>query len=150
MDLIGHFRIAHQESQEEALICPNRTSSHNALMPDSSDLDAVISSGCQAKFTSQRLLDSHLLSTADGMMMMSPASSAWACPLSLDAELVQAMAVIGTATEAFPVTEFDSVVLATEIAADAAGQMILAYGCPICSRVFTGDNCTARFVVNKC
>ena len=97
-----------------------------------------ISSGCGAKFTSTRLRDSHLL-MADTL--------GWSCPLQLAAESLQAVnevAQAGVAAEAF-----DTMVLATEIAADAVGQMVLAYGCPQCSRVFIGQNCTARYLAHQ-
>ncbi|VDM17775.1 unnamed protein product [Hydatigera taeniaeformis] len=121
-DLIGHIRVMHQ-GQEEAMPCPNHAAE----------------GGCGAKFTSTRLRDSHLLVTD---------APGWSCPLQLAAESLQAVTEVaeagGAAAEAF-----DTMVLATEIAADAVGQMVLAYGCPLCSRVFVGQNCTARYLAHQ-
>nr|VZI10998.1 unnamed protein product [Spirometra erinaceieuropaei] len=146
-DLIGHFRISHQ-GQEMALKCPNHEPVHittseqdeengTAAGDDSSALMTITGGGCPAKFTSARLRESHL--AADPTLQ-----PGWACPLQLEAELLQAMSSPVQMADGF-----DPIVLATEIAADAAGQMILAYGCPNCSRVFTGENCTARYLTHR-
>ncbi|KAL5106788.1 hypothetical protein TcWFU_004432 [Taenia crassiceps] len=121
-DLIGHIRVMHQ-GQEEAMPCPNHAAE----------------GGCGAKFTSTRLRDSHLLVTD---------APSWSCPLQLAAESLQAVTEVAEAGGAAAET-FDTMVLATEIAADAVGQMVLAYGCPLCSRVFVGQNCTARYLAHQ-
>ncbi|EUB59434.1 hypothetical protein ECG_09143 [Echinococcus granulosus] len=121
-DLIGHIRVMHQ-GQEEAMPCPNHAAE----------------GGCGAKFTSTRLRDSHLLMTD---------APGWSCPLQLAAESLQAVTEVAEAGGA-AAEIFDTMVLATEIAADAVGQMVLAYGCPLCSRVFVGQNCTARYLAHQ-
>uniref|UniRef100_A0A0X3PQ09 C2H2-type zinc finger n=2 Tax=Schistocephalus solidus TaxID=70667 RepID=A0A0X3PQ09_SCHSO len=148
-DLIGHFRISHQ-GQEMALKCPNHEPVHITTSEQDEESDAaagddddptalmtITGGGCPAKFTSARLRESHL--AADPTLQ-----PGWACPLQLEAELLQAMSSPVQMADGF-----DPIVLATEIAADAAGQMILAYGCPNCSRVFTGENCTARYLTHR-
>lgn len=92
--------------------------------------------GCGAKFTSSRLRDSHLLISD---------TPGWSCPLDLASESLQAVSEVAQAGGA----AIDTMVLATEIAADAIGQMVLAYGCPLCSRVFVGQNCTLRFLLHQ-
>ncbi|VUZ44116.1 unnamed protein product [Hymenolepis diminuta] len=120
-DMIGHIRVAHQ-SEEEAITCPNQFA------------------GCGAKFTSIRLRDSHLLISD---------TPGWSCPLNLHTESLQAVEEV-THVGGHPIaSSIDTMILATEIAADAIGQMVLAYGCPLCSRVFVGENCTSRFLAHQ-
>lgn len=119
--MIGHLRIAH-EGDEEPICCPNQHM------------------GCYAKFTSSRLRDSHLLISD---------TPGWSCPLDLQTESLQALNEVNSVGDNLIAASIDTMVLATEIAADAIGQMVLGYGCPLCSRVFVGDNCTSRFLIHQ-
>lgn len=151
-DLIGHFRVAHQLVGDCLLSCPNHEPLQllSTTTTEGGDQLNLTGGGCLAKFTSERLRDSHLMTDSSH-------PTGWTCPLTLEQETLQAMAatvvVTGPTGSAEqppqPPPHIDTMVLATEIAADAAGQMILAYGCPLCSRVFTGENCTPRFVCHS-
>ncbi len=145
-DLFGHFRAVHQ-STEATIPCANHEPVQLLSTSGAEDQLNLTGGGCLAKFTSSRLCDSHLL--ADPQCL-----PGWACPLSLEHETLQAMTVVASPDcqqflQQNNQQPMDTMVLATEIAADAAGQMILAYGCPLCSRVFTGENCTGRYFTHR-
>ncbi|CAL8071344.1 unnamed protein product [Calicophoron daubneyi] len=131
IDLIGHLRVLHQESdQSPALCCPHvEQPTRRALDDDQTHL-------CEAFFSSPRLR--HLHSTVSGVM-----HPGFACPLKLDLPEYDSMDPLSLSDH------IRSAILETEMSADREGLIILAYCCPGCSRVFAGHDAPNRFAVHQ-
>ncbi|KAL3318067.1 hypothetical protein Ciccas_003281 [Cichlidogyrus casuarinus] len=134
MDLIGHLKIVHNSLTTDANVSSNFVQAVECSNTD-----------CEAVFYSARLRKLHICPMKNILERCHNL-------LNIPQEVVDGT-VEGTIDMLTLPDELhhncDPRVLATEIAADEAGTFVLAYGCPQCNYIFTGNESTERFLEHR-
>ncbi|VEL28006.1 unnamed protein product [Protopolystoma xenopodis] len=142
IDVIGHLKTAHEPGMSSPVVCPNASTNMYGELNATEDAAHSSCSGCLARFTSPRLRQSHLEAASS---FVSDVAFGWACPLTeWPSEVADALGGPEEGAAIARALDTDLDVLRTELAAERAHQLVLAYCCPNCARMFVGESATQR------